>query len=293
MGMVTDIQRFSLNDGPGIRTTVFFKGCNARCSWCHNPETLQMPPQLLIAEELCIRCGACVGFDPERAAQGLPPAREALTLGSADVCFSGALTLCGREVTVDDVMREVRADRNYYQQSGGGLTLSGGEAMMQPEFAMALLRACRDEGIGTAVETNLAYEWPVLEAALPLLDLVMADIKLMDPALHRQHVGLGNEQILDNARRLAQSGTPYIIRTPIIPGVNDSEAEISAIAAHVASLGGHLMHYELLNFNPLGGSKYERLAMDDAHRDARPLPEGRMASLADAARAHNIPVQTR
>ncbi len=291
MGMVTDIQRFSLNDGPGIRTTVFFKGCNARCSWCHNPETLRLEPELLISKELCIGCGACVGFDRDKMALGLPPTRDRLSHACADGCFSGALTLCGRAASVEDVMREVRADRDYYQTSSGGVTLSGGEAMMQPAFAMALLQACMDEQIQTAIETNLAYDWPALEVALPLLNLVMADIKLIDPAKHRQYVGIGNEQILQNAKRLAASGSAYIIRTPIIPGVNDTMAEISAIAAHVAAMGGCLMYYELLNYNPLGGSKYERLSLEDAHKGAVPLRQEAMEQLADAARAQGIPVR--
>ncbi|NLG24126.1 MAG: glycyl-radical enzyme activating protein [Clostridiales bacterium] len=291
MGMVTDIQRFSLNDGPGIRTTVFFKGCNARCAWCHNPETLSFEPELLVAPELCIGCAACVGFDADRAKEGLPPARQQLTPASADVCFSGALTVAGREMTVEQVMLDVRQDVTYYRTSGGGVTLSGGEAMMQPAFAAEILAACRREGIATAIETNLLYDFSVLEPLLPLIDLVMADVKLMDDEKHVQYVGLSNRQVLDNVPRLAAAGVKLVLRTPVIPGVNDDEAEIAAIAGFIGREAAGLAYYELLNFNPLGASKYERLGADDRFAGALPLPAERIEALADAARTAGIPVR--
>ncbi len=290
MGMVTDIQRFSLSDGPGIRTTVFFKGCNVACAWCHNPETLSSQPEILTHPDKCIRCGACVGFDPARAGQ-LPPERSAVTAEDARACFSGALTLAGREMTAAQVMEEVLQDLPYYQASGGGVTLSGGEVMVQPDFAHELLQACRTQGIATAIETNLLYDFAQLAGLLPLVDLVMADLKLADGALHRQYIGADNRQALENLRRVAAFGVPFIVRTPVVPGVTDTPEIIASIARLVADCGGNLLYYELLNFNPLGAGKYDGLCRPNPFRDARPLSDARLAQLAQAAAAAGIPVR--
>ncbi len=279
MGMITDIQRFSLNDGPGIRTTVFLKGCNMTCAWCHNPETLSGEPEILIYPGQCIGCGACVGFDPKKAMAELPPNRESLTLRAAEKCFSGALVIAGRSMCAQDVLREAEQDALYYANSGGGVTLSGGEVMAQPDFAREILALCREKGIPAAVETNLAYDFSLLACLLPLLDLVMADIKLMDGQRHRELTGIGNERILDNAKKLAASGMPYILRTPIIPGVNDNAWEIGRIAEFIAAHNkGNLLYYELLNFNPLGTSKYQSLNLENPFSSARPLPNDRIDS---------------
>jgi pyruvate formate lyase activating enzyme len=291
MGMVTDIQRFSLKDGPGIRSTVFFKGCNAACRWCHNPETLSAGRELLIYPDRCVGCGACVGFDPEKAAAGLPPPREKLSLESAELCFSGALQTAGQEMDVSQVMKQVEQDGDYYRNSGGGITLSGGEVMMQAPFAAGLLRSCREKRIATAIETNLAYDYSVLEALLPDLDLVMADIKLLDNGRHLFFTGIGNGDILMNVKKLARAGIPYILRTPVVPGVNDRPEEIRAIAAFIAQDKEFLLYYELLNYNPLGLSKYEGLGVSSAHRGTRPLDGEKMEELARAAGAAGIPVR--
>jgi glycyl-radical enzyme activating protein len=297
-GIVTDIQRFSLHDGPGIRTTVFLKGCNMRCAWCHNPETLSQEPQLLLHAEKCIGCGACYAACPNGARSvkdgraGYDRKRCTACGACADVCFSGALELSGKPMTAEDVMAEVLQDADYYAHSGGGLTLSGGEAMCQADFALEVLRLCREAGVATAVETNLNYPWAALEKALPLLDLVMFDIKHMDDETHRKWTGVSNKTILENARRLLASGVPVIARTPVIPGVTDSEEAIEAIAAFLKG-SPNLKSYELLNFNPLGGGKYAGLGMDNAFASARPLPQDRLDKLAEAARSCGAAVHVR
>ncbi|MDR3173368.1 MAG: glycyl-radical enzyme activating protein, partial [Treponema sp.] len=277
MGMITDIQRFSLKDGPGIRSTIFFKGCNAACRWCHNPETLSPQQELLIYPDRCMGCGACVDFEPQ--AGGLPPPRETLSLERAGRCFSGALQTVGVEMDVSQVMNQVEQDRDYYRDSGGGVTLSGGEVMIQAPFAAGILRACREKGIAAAIETNLAYDYSLLEDLLPDLDLVMADIKLLDTGRHRFYTGIGNEEILANVKRLARAGLPYILRTPVVPGVNDKVEEIGSIAEFIAGDKEFLLYYELLNYNPLGASKYEGLGVSCAHRGSRPLSGERMEEL--------------
>lgn len=288
MGVLTAIQRFSLHDGPGIRSTVFFKGCNMRCAWCHNPETLRVEPEVLYYRSKCVGCGACAQVCPSHRVEGGKMVYDRAACADhgacAQVCFSGALEMCGKEYTVQDVLHEVMQDVDYYAQSGGGVTLSGGEVLLQPQFAAELLSALHKEGVHTAIESNLNVDFSTLEALLPDLDLVMCDLKLWDEDAHRRWTGAGNARIRENIARLSRSGKPFIVRTPVIPGVNDSEAEIAAIAGFVGQLPG-LAYYELLNFNPLGGSKYQALDVDNAFAGARPLSEERMQALQAAAQA--------
>jgi pyruvate formate lyase activating enzyme len=192
---------------------------------------------------------------------------------------------------VSQVMEQLEQDQDYYRNSGGGITLSGGEVMMQAPFAAEILRACRKKGIAAAIETNLAYDYSLLAGLLPDLDLVMADIKLLDREGHRFFTGVDNREILANVKRLARSGVPYILRTPVIPGVNDRAEEIGAIAAFIAGDTEFLRYYELLNYNPLGISKYEGLGLPCPCRETRPLEGKKMEELVRAARQAGIPVR--
>lgn len=299
-GIITEIQRFSLRDGPGIRTTVFFKGCNMACAWCHNPETLGVRPQRMSYPDRCIGCGACIAVCPtlDRAEMYTGSGANVLTNprctdcgACVRVCHSGAIQMAGAEMTVGQVMEEIVQDKAYYLQSGGGVTLSGGECTVQMGFLLALLAACRDEGIQTAIETNLLLPWAQLGPALALLDLVMFDIKLMDPGAHRKWTGAGNETILSNARRVAEGRFPYIVRTPLVPGVNDSEAEIAQIAGFLGSLSRAPEYYELLRFNPLGAGKYGALGLDDPFAGARPQDMELAERLKAAAESGGLPVR--
>jgi pyruvate formate lyase activating enzyme len=200
--------------------------------------------------------------------------------------------IAGKEMSASQVLDEVFQDIDYYRDSGGGLTISGGEALLQEQFCKELLSGCKKNGISTAVETNLAYDFFVLEKLLPLLDLVMADIKLMDPLKHKEYAGIDNAEILENAEKLGKLGFPRIVRTPVIPGVNNTTEEVSSIASFIAWEKKGLMFYELLHFNPLGDSKYNALNKNNHFKDARPIADAEMAILVRAAAKAGIPVKS-
>ena len=232
--LITEIERFSVHDGPGIRTTVFLKGCPLHCVWCHNPECISFEPQMLYYPEKCIDCGKC-----------------------DEGCYAGARVLCGREMTVEDIMSEILADKPYYGEQGG-VTISGGEPLAHREFTMALIEACHREGIHVGVESSL-YRFD--EELLSSLDLIMADLKIFDDDKHKTYVGIGNEDIKQNLRRADTLGIPMIIRTPIVPGINDTVENISATAEFLRTLK-NVTAYELLPYHPLGISKATALGIE-------------------------------
>jgi pyruvate formate lyase activating enzyme len=270
-GRIFDIQRFSTHDGPGIRTTVFLKGCPLRCLWCHNPEGLRPDPQLAFAPDRCVACGGCIAACPGRAhrleaADGRtvhvfdrPRCRSCGTCAAA--CVSGALESVGREASVDEVLREVIRDRVFYETSGGGLTLSGGEPLLQPGFAAELLGGARGQGLHCALETSGFAPWRHLETLLDRVDLFLFDFKETDPERHRQFTGVPNGEILANLRALHDRGARVALRCPIIPGCNDREDHFAGIAALAAELPG-LADVELLVYHPLGRAKAARLGLD-------------------------------
>ena len=228
-GMITDIQRFSLNDGPGIRTTVFLKGCNLHCAWCHNPETIRKKNELMVYPANCIGCGHCVPVCPSGArsiaAGVLQFDRTRCTAcgASAAVCFPGALKMAGRSVSVAEVMGEILQDRAYYADSGGGVTLSGGELFCQAEFADALIDACREEKIPVAVETNLNWQFESVRPILEKLDLIMFDVKIFDSVEHKRWTGVENAELLDNAvQNLAERPGVFRLKVVVTPVVRFS-----------------------------------------------------------------------
>ena len=230
-GMIFDIQRNSFVDGPGIRTTVFFKGCNLRCAWCHNPESQTMRPQLMVYEDRCKGCGSCKAVCPHG-------------LESCDLCGKcvaacpyGARQICGREYTVEEVLAEVKKDMLFYKTSGGGVTFSGGECMLQIDFLEELLKKCKENGIHTAVDTAGNVPFSQFERILPHTDLFLYDIKLMDSRKHARYTGQGNEQILENLKNLIMSGANVWVRIPVIAGVNDSAEEMQTVKAFLESCG--------------------------------------------------------
>lgn len=277
--ILTDIQRFSLTDGPGIRTTVFFKGCNMRCLWCHNPETLSPSPDLLFYPGKCIGCGKCLAACPNGAQKlvgGVHVVDRTLCKKCgkcAETCYAEALVMSGKEMSVEEILNEVRQDKTYYESSGGGVTLSGGEVLCHIPFAVALADACHAEGISVAIESNLSFPCDTVTPLLERIDLVMADIKLFDDALHKKYTGVSNKNTLDNIRRITD--IPLIVRTPLIPGVTATRENLTAIAAFLSGKK-NLLCYQLLNFNPLGTSKYEGLDKTNAFADQSPFSETQM-----------------
>lgn len=266
---ISHITRGSLHDGPGVRTVVYLKGCNLRCRWCHNPETFSATPDLVYAPSKCIHCGRCVELCPDgHAVDGdtMRLCRDVCTKCGrcADRCPTGALSLCGDTMTVDRLMAEIRKDAHYFRQSDGGVTLSGGECLLQAEFCAAILSACREAGIHTMIETALFVPWESVDKVWPLCDAMFADLKIADDAKHREFTGHGNQTILDNLARLvaaAPAGT-VTVRIPLIPQVNDTAADIDGFAAILKPMAARLAGVEVLRYNTLAESKYRSLDRD-------------------------------
>ena len=261
-GTVFDVKRYTLHDGPGIRVSVHFKGCPLSCLWCHNPESRLPIPQVLFREERCIACGACIGSCPRGAvsiSNGVLMT-SALCSGSgacADICPSGARELCGRELTVDNVIARILRDRVFFDQSGGGVTLSGGEPFYQPEFATALLKECRRHEIHTSVDTCGFVSRSVLLEALPFVDLFLYDIKHMDPEKHREYTGVDNEVILSNLKMLGEAGVLIHARMPFIPGLNTDEKNMHSVGAFLRGVRG-VVKVNLLPYHTAAEDKHRR-----------------------------------
>ena len=238
--MIFDIQRNSFVDGPGIRTTLFFKGCHLRCAWCHNPEGQRTEPEWMRYPERCVGCGRC----------------EGVSLSDRDFfCFHDGKQICGRKYTTEELFPILLKDKRFYETSGGGVTFSGGECMLQLDALEELLIACRNRGIHTAVDTAGDVPFTSFERILPYTDLFLYDLKCLDTDKHRRYTGVGNRRILDNLRRLLRMGAPLWVRIPVIPSVNDTEEEMLGIKKLLDSFGG-VERVELLPYHAMGEHKY-------------------------------------
>jgi len=282
-GLVFNLMRFSLHDGPGIRTTVFLKGCPLRCRWCHNPESQSSEPEVIYFDERCVRCGDCVHACPNGALR----LEEQLLLDSAlcqrcgacvDACSSSARQLAGRWMTVPEVMAEVLKDQIFFDESGGGVTISGGEPLVQTVFVEALLAACRARRIRTTLDTSGFADPDVLRRVSGQVDLFLYDLKVMNSERHQRFTGVKNELILQNLKMLAERGCAIIIRIPVIPGVNDDGGNFDAMSEFLSPLG--LRNIDLLPYHKLGSDKYQRLHLSSPMEEFEPPTTQQMETYA-------------
>ncbi len=246
-GIIFDIQRFSIHDGPGIRTTVFLKGCNIRCIWCHNPESQNANPELMLYKEKCTGCGKCKEFCEKAFTDDCEKCGKC-----AEVCKFGARRLCGKEVSAEEIMQTVRRDKKFYEASGGGVTFSGGEPLLQVDFLLELLKKCKEENIHTAIETAGCVSFEHFCKILPYTDLFLFDIKSVDREKHKNFTGADNELVLQNARKLKAKNAEIIFRMPIVPGYNDREVSAAAELAKPNKL-------ELMPYHSICKGKYDAL----------------------------------
>ncbi|SDO71342.1 glycyl-radical enzyme activating protein [Desulforhopalus singaporensis] len=304
-GTIFNIQRFSVHDGPGIRTVVFIKGCTLRCLWCSNPESIESRLQLGVYPDRCIgidKCGQCRQAAPDQSALIVENNRITRIESEnqldytvcASVCPTNAIKVWGQRVTVAEVLHEVLKDKDFYLESGGGITLSGGEALIQPQFTIELLRAARAEGINTCMETALNYRQKTLDEALPLIDLLFCDLKHMDCEKHLQFTAVSNQLILANIKHVVASGKPTIIRIPVVPEHNGTEENIRATARFIKEeLNGKILQVQLLPFRKLGEDKYASLGreypMATLVTPEREVWEKTLLSLAEVMREYGVP----
>lgn len=250
--IIFDIQRNSFVDGPGIRTTVFFKGCNLKCRWCHNPESQSPKRQMMVYKNKCIGCGKCAEVCPNKL-------KSCDFCGRCEIyCPADARKVCGREYSADEVLCEIEKDRAFYDNSGGGATFSGGECMLQLDFLCEILKKCKENGIHTAVDTAGNVPWESFERILPYTDLFLYDVKAVSGELHRNGTGVSNELILENLKKLSRCAD-IIVRIPVIGGYNDNREEMKKAAEFLHGLG--IKKVELLPYHAMGENKYDAIGM--------------------------------
>lgn len=296
-GVIFNIQHYSIHDGPGIRTTVFLKGCPLRCFWCQNPESQDHKPVIFFNAEKCTGCGVCVDVCPEEAIRiidnkSVTDRRRCKGLGEcAEICPNDARNLMGRYITAGEVFKDVNSDAIFYQNSGGGVTISGGDPVAQPEFTIGILKLCRDADIHTAIETCGYTKWGILEKILDYVDLVLYDFKHMDPDEHRKNTGVSNDLILKNAKRIHHElNLPMLARVPIVPGKNDSPENLDRTAQFVAKELGNGIGVHLLPYHRLGETKYERMEEPEKKIPVQPPSDEYMVKLKEIFEAYGLTV---
>jgi pyruvate formate lyase activating enzyme len=272
-GVVFDIQRFTIHDGPGIRTEVFLKGCPLKCLWCSNPESINPRPELGVFKNRCIgldKCGKCVKACPfsalivsENKVVGKDKGYCTECLKCVEVCPSNALVAFGRVMTVKDVVDELERDKPFYEKSGGGVTLSGGDPLVQEEFVLEILKECKKRGLHTCLETEGYASWGKIEKLLPYVDMMLYDIKCINSNKHREYTGVGNELILENVKKIASRNIPLIIRIPVVPGYTDSIENIDETSKFISNHLGHTVkQVQLLPYHAFARPKYEALGLE-------------------------------
>lgn len=291
-GLVFNIQRFSVNDGPGVRTIVFLNGCPLRCKWCCNPESQELRPVVMFKEVNCVGCGNCNVVCPTGASNFAYPGKidhtKCIACGKCvDVCYHKALELSGRWMTVEDLMKELYKDRVVYRRSGGGITVSGGEALVQHTFLLELLKTCKSVGWHTAIETTGFAKKEVLDEIVPWLDLVMMDIKHIDPVIHKQFTGVDNTKILENAIYISKMAKEMIVRVPVIPGFNADKKTITGIAKF-ATYMHNIKQIHLLPYHDLGSNKYGMLGKDYTLSDVKTPEASTMEELKEIVESYGF-----
>ncbi len=290
-GTIFDIKRFAVHDGPGIRTTVFFKGCPLRCLWCHNPESMRIQRQIVFYPNKCIGCGECFKRCPNHAVEATPEGRKyhrdkcELCGTCVEYCYAEATVMQGKKATVQEVIEEVKKDMPFYENSNGGVTLSGGEPTMQPEFCLALLQESKDAGMHTALDTSGYVKWETFKDILEYVDLVLFDIKQTDPVKHKEYTGVSNEIIISNLSKLDELDIPIEIRMPIIPGYNDSDDNIQK-ACQLFDKLENVQRVKLLPYHRLGEGKYERLEIEYKLKGVKPPDKVYMENLSESMKSH-------
>ena len=295
-GVIFDIKKYAIHDGPGIRTTVFFKGCPLACHWCHNPEGITITSERIYHQERCIGCGECIQICPQKVrtqtSQGVISdlSKCEWCRTCADHCPSDAVEFVGQKVTVAEVLRKIEKDVAFYDESGGGVTLSGGEPLMQPEFLLELLDACGQRDLHRTVDTTGYADAELLLAVAAKTNLFLYDLKLMDAARHRHYTGVSNEKIMQNLKLLAQKGARIQVRIPVIPGINSDETNIRQTGEYVSALPG-VEDICILPFHNSARGKYGRLGMECMSPDIRPPTEAQLNKIAEQLNGFGLKVK--
>ena len=296
-GVVFNIQRFAIQDGPGIRTTVFFKGCPLHCNWCSNPESVKLHPEIITRDVKCIRCGKCIEACPQKAISVVEDVRVIdwakcdYCLKCAEVCPSKSIEAVGEYKTVAEVMDTVMRDANYYRRTGGGMTLSGGEPLLQWQFALALLREGKEQGLHTALDTTGHADWEVLDKVMEFTDLVLYDLKHMDSAKHQEGTGVPNERILENLKKAANRPGAHIwVRIPLVPTFNDTEAEFGEMCKFALSLGDAMEKVSILPYHKYAETKYTAIGREYPYKGIDLLTDERVEELRQLVESNGLKV---